>query len=304
METLNQCKFCSNSSTKTLWKVWEQHDALKLDGPNNFLTGYSWAALRTNFNVGRLMFDAGLSSNKTSDYIFLTHGHSDHSASLYFHTLAENHQTIYCPYEIEESIQMLLKTTFSVCNYNIEFDPTELKYTVVGVKAGDILEIKHNGINHQIHVYDNRHSVPCRSFGVKEEKKVMKSEYRTYIEESREKELGELRRAGCQIEELKYIPRFVYVGDTNEDVFTINPELFEYKDIIIECTFLEDDDIDRAAKKLHCHWSKLRKIIRNHSNNNFILYHFSTRYKLEDIEKFFRIDGPNYEPNIHVWTNS
>jgi ribonuclease Z len=249
------------------------------------------------------MFDAGLSSNKSGEYIFITHGHSDHTASLYFHTLSENHQTIYCPFEIEQSIKALLATTFRVCNYNIQYDQTEVKYTVVGVKAGDILEIKHNGINHRVHVYDNHHSVPCRSFGVQEQKKILKTEYRTYID-SRKKELGDLRRAGIQIEEYVYIPRFVYVGDTTEDVFANNPELFEYKDIIIECTFIEDDDIERAAEKKHCHWSLLRQIIRNHPNNNFILYHFSTRYTVNDIETFFRKDGANYEPNIHIWTNS
>ena len=88
----------------------------------------------------------------------------------------------------------------------------------------------------------------------------------------------------------------MYIGDTNELVFSINPELFEYKDIIVECTFLEEDDlgifiiitnviiiiiivtIAQADKTKHCHWLRLREIIKSHPSNNFILYHFSTRY--------------------------
>ena len=50
MDTINQCHLCK-SNTKLLWKLWEEHSALKLDGDHNYLTGYSWAALRTNFNV-------------------------------------------------------------------------------------------------------------------------------------------------------------------------------------------------------------------------------------------------------------
>jgi len=124
------------------------------------LTGYSWAALRTNFHVGRLTFDAGLSSNKVSDYIFITHGHSDHTASLYFHTLQECNQIIYVPYEIEKLIKSMLLSTFELSNYNIKFDESTAKYTVVPVKPGDVLEIMHNGIKHNVIVYDNCHSVP------------------------------------------------------------------------------------------------------------------------------------------------
>lgn len=303
MEKLYECKVCNDNSTKSLWKLWDDHKPFKLDGNNNYLTGYSWAALRTNFNVGRLMFDAGLSSNKVSDYIFITHGHSDHCASLYFHTLAECHQTIYVPFEIEDSIKALLAANFIVSNYNIPFDSNTLSYTVIGIKPGDILSIKHNGIKHNVVVYDNCHSVPCRSFGISEEKKIIKKEYKCYIEENRARELGALRKAGIEVDDYVYVPRFVYIGDTNEEVFTINPSLFEYKDIIIECTFLLDDDIEHANKTKHCHFSKLREIIINHENNIFILYHFSTRYTVNEILHFFRFDGPNYLHNCHIWTN-
>ena len=192
METINQCHLC-NSNTKLLWKLWEQHEAYKLDGEHNYLTGYSWAALRTNFNVSKLMFDAGLSSNKCSDYIFLTHGHSDHSASLYFHTLSENHQTIYVPYEIEELTNSLLSTTFRLSNIDIPFDESQAKYEVIGVRPADVLNIKHNGKNHRVIVYDNSHTVPCRSYGIQEEKKELKDEYKILIKENRARELGELR---------------------------------------------------------------------------------------------------------------
>ena len=82
-----------------------------------------------------------------------------------------------------------------------------------------------------------------------------------------------------------------------------NPDLFLYKSIIVECTFLDDDDMIQALRTKHCHWKTLKPIIESHPQNNFILYHFSTRYKPEDIIFFFNKDE-NRLANVHIWTHS
>ena len=110
------------------------------------------------------------------------------------------------------------------------------------------------GKPYKVHVYDNDHSVPCRSFGFCEFIKSLKDEYRSL----EGKKLGELRRSGVQLENFSYKPRFIYIGDTNERVFEMNPEIFEYKSIIVECTFLYEDDIEQAKVTKHCHWKCLR----------------------------------------------
>ena len=60
-----------------------------------------------------------------------------------------------------------------------------------------------------------------------------------------------------------------------------------------ECTFIKDDEIERAEVTDHTHWSLLEKIVKAHPKNNFILYHFSTRYSVEEIKEFF--DGLKYK---------
>ena len=70
--------------------------------------------------------------------------------------------------------------------------------------------------------------------------------------------MGELRKAGVHIENFVYKARFIYIGDTTERVFEMNPEIFEYKSIIVECTFLYDEDIEQAKATKHCHWRNLR----------------------------------------------
>ena len=305
MESLTTCgETGTESSTKLLWQVWERSGTLAIgskQGPNNLLRGYSWAALRTNFNVGRLMFDAGLSSNIAADYIFLTHGHCDHSASLYFHTLTENPKDIFVPKEIEEITATFLRNHHALSDFGSEFDPARAAWKIIPVTGGQVFEnILHNGIKHDMCVYNNDHSVPCVSFGFKEEKKSLKDEYIG----KEGKELGKLRKEGHIIEKFDKIPRFIYIGDTSERVFEMNPEIFVYPDIIVECTFLEHDDLDQATKTKHCHWERLREIIRAHPENRFILYHFSTRYRSREVANFFRADGPNYEPNVFAWISS
>ena len=314
MSALTECLPVNDErSTKLLWAVWRSHPNFKLDGDNNFLVGYSWAALRTNFVVSRLVFDAGLSYPGSSDYIFLTHGHSDHSASLYFHTLGQiaegKKRTIFLPEEIKPQIDALLRITFEVSNPGIPWDAESARFQTVGVRTyteeGErtFFDIEHNGKPHRAFVYENDHSVPCRSFGFKELQKKLKPEYESFVKAGRGKELGELRKGGVVIENITWVPRFCYIGDTTERVFELNPEIFEYKSIIIECTFLLDEDLEQAALTKHCHWRTLRPIIEEHPETTFVLYHFSMRYKPEQIAEFFRVGGGNDLPNIHPWTH-
>lgn len=311
MRALTICAAVQNDeSTKQLWKLWYEIDQLPLQGmtnekTTNYLRGYSWAALRTNFNVKRLMFDAGLSSNITADYLFLTHGHSDHAASLYFHTLTKD-IIIYAPIEIIPLVEDLLRTTFQLSDFGVPFDRQLAKYSLVGVKPDDNNEIiiTHNGKPHLVKIYKNDHSVPCVSYGICESVKKLKKDFQHLIDQNMGSEVGRLRKEGVIVDDISYIPRFVYIGDTSEKVFEINPELFEYRDIIVECTFLFEDDLDQATVTKHCHFSRLRPYITAHPECRFILYHFSLRYSPRDIELFFAEDGPNFEKNVYPWISS
>ena len=140
-------------------------------------------------------------------------------------------------------------------------------------------------------------TVPCLAFGFEDEKKGLKEEYKGLVG----RELGALRKKGIAIEDIYYEKTFVYIGDTSERVFEMNPDLFNYKAIIVECTFLHEDDLDNADKTKHCHWLRLRPIIEAHPECMFILYHFSMRYKESEIADFFR---ENCElQNVHPWTH-
>jgi hypothetical protein len=61
-----------------------------------------------------------------------------------------------------------------------------------------------------------------------------------------------------------------------------------YKSVIIECTFLKEEDVKHAKQDKHMHWKYLKQYAISHSEQSIIAMHFSTRYKIPEIIAFFK----------------
>lgn len=70
---------------------------------------------------------------------------------------------------------------------------------------------------------------------------------------------------------------------------------------MIECTFLEESEKERAFETKHMHWDDLSEYIKENQEITFILYHFSSRYKREYINDFFKIVNLS---NVIVWNSN
>jgi ribonuclease Z len=81
--------------------------------------------------------------------------------------------------------------------------------------------------------------------------------------------------------------------DTTTSIYEEHKQIFDYKWIICECTFLDADTYDLAKKSKHTHWFDLRDIIVAHPENMFILIHFSMRYD--------HIVIPDLPKNAIIW---
>jgi ribonuclease Z len=137
------------------------------------------------------------------------------------------------------------------------------------------------------------HSVTCVGYGFIQEKKKLKQEYIGV----QGKQLGELRKNGIVIDYLVENPMFAFLGDTTIQFFEEHsklkdngePSIFRYPLIIVECTFLGSDELDqeRADKKKHINWPRLKPYIEAHSKILFVLIHFSRRYNDTTIRDFF-----------------
>jgi hypothetical protein len=113
------------------------------------------------------------------------------------------------------------------------------------------------------------------------------------------KEIAGLRAAGNEVMEDVLMKRFAYVCDTTIKVFVDNVNLLLYPVIFIECTFIMPDEVEMASGKKHIHWNDLKPYVIDNPEVEFMLFHFSQRYKDVDIRDFFAAQCDI--PNVSVW---
>jgi len=294
------------TETNALWKVWDDREPIKIPHTEYTLRGFSIAALRTNFYIKELsvMLDGGLSANLSPEHIFITHSHSDHIANLPFHLYSvkpDSQIQIYAPQEsctrVNDYLQSILMINAD-CPDSDTTDPTRdpkdscYKLNPVSPSTFDLTIRKKK---FKIEVIKCYHGIPCVGYGFIELRSKLKDEY-VKLQSS---EIGALRRQGIEVSHEVEFPIFCFLGDTSKDVLN-DPAIEKYKNIMIECTFIKDEDMEQADKTFHMHWKYLEPYVRSHPDNTFILYHFSRRYKKTEVEDFFKtIDLVNIIPWIN-----
>lgn len=300
------CQLCgvTKTSTNYLWDIWSQK-SIKIHGTNLTLCGFSIAALRTNFFIRELniMFDAGLSSNFTPSHIFVTHLHTDHTANCPWHInlnpgqIAPGSETlIYVPQFAGKKLEKFIEASHPFQAADPETGKeSELtnKYKIIEVVDRNNFDLVIKGTKYVIEIIRCYHSVRCTSYGLIETKRKLKQEYIGM----KGQEIKALKDSGVDIYTELQIPFFLYVGDTSAEILG-DERLLKYSNIMIECSFLDTDEEERAIETKHIHWNHLEKYVRDNPNITFILYHFSQRYKREFINDFF---AKLALPNVIVW---
>lgn len=296
------------SDSNPIWSVWNLREAFQIPDTQLTIKGFSIAALRTNFMIKELnvMLDGGLSSPFGVDHIFITHGHADHTASLPFHIYNKKENSkiqIYFPSQISDYIKDFIESAY-VLSSDCDIKTLDIKredlylykfYSGNSVNPNDNFEITIKNKKYTIEVVKCYHSVPCVGYGFIEKRQKLKEEYKTLTG----KEIGELRKKGENIYFEQQYPFLLFLGDTSKEILK-DENIKKYRTIMIECTFLLEDDYSQAEKTFHIHWKDLEVYIRDNPNITFVLYHFSQRYKKKELIEFFsRIDLKNIVPWIH-----
>ena len=295
-----------------LWKIWTTHPPITLNSTSYSLMGYSIAALRTNFYIKELglMLDAGLSIAKvTINHMLITHCHSDHIATLPFHIYSykENEKIkIYIPKGIEKHIKDFIEITYLLSSHTFPEEEGIKRedlylynfYELIIVEPGMILDINIKKSNFGLEIFKCYHQVPCVGYGIFEKRKKLKEEYSNL----QGKEIGNLRKKGIEINYEYQFKFLCYLGDTSKDIFNNEQweKIIQYKNIIIECTFIKDDDLEQADKTFHIHWKFIEPIIDKYKDNIFILIHFSQRYDTSELIEFF---NEKNRSNVIPWIN-
>jgi ribonuclease BN (tRNA processing enzyme) len=113
----------------------------------------------------------------------------------------------------------------------------------------------------------------------------------------------DIELAKYDVNELVAYPHFCYLGDTTWYILDQkNSKILEkYKCLIIECTFLYPEHLEHAILDRHMHWSKLKKYIEDHPDQQIIIIHPSARYTAPEIDAFY---ADKMLPNMVVWNTS
>lgn len=205
--------------TNELWKIWEH----KIPIEQNFhgtpfdLVGWSLASLRSNFISRKYKFslDAGLSCPYDITNLFLTHGHCDHSASIFFYLLAtQSEKTFYVPFEIREYIMKKILSDFYVTESKVK-DSDKIKYNIVSVKPGMRILVNLAGKATRMCVFQCFHSVPTVGYGFS--RMTHRQDPNLPVDLSKE-EKAKLGKEGKLMEHYEDF-MFVYLGDTDVRVF-------------------------------------------------------------------------------------
>lgn len=273
----------------------------KIPGTSWQICGYSRSAYRTGFYIKELnlMLDAGPQNFSKPDNILITHSHIDHICCLPLTMIGDVHSGhvfhIYGPSQAKKYINNYIKSMFEV-NALVNIDDMPW-YKYHGLFPNESFKTTMNNTDLEIAVFECDHSIPTISYGISEIKQKLKDEYSGLAG----KDIGNLRKAGIAItHEVKH-KKLAYICDTSIRVFDLNPDILNYAVIFIECTFFQPDEFENAEKTHHIHWQNLKPYVIGKPDVTFVLFHFSQRYKDEEISEFFQKEVDDGIKNIHWW---
>lgn len=269
-----------------------------IPGTSWTLRGYSRAAFRTGFFISELgiMLDAGPQIRNKPDHVFITHTHADHIAQLPFTMIGEEKGEhifhIYAPAKSEEWLRQYIAALFNVNAVRYMRPDAEKYYRFHPMIAGTEFPLMIRNNLYLFEIFACDHSIPTVSYGIKMVKHKLKEEYLGLPG----KEIAALKKDGKEITKQIIIPALAYICDTTIKVFEMNPTILNYNTVVIECTFLKEEDSNGSD---HISWPELKPVILKNPHINFILMHFSMKYKESEIRDFFQSEGlPNTMPWI------
>lgn len=273
----------NNRKQSELYDIWRY--SMKIPETRLTLKGHSRGSERTGFYIPELkiFLDAGIQAYFNPEMILITHCHTDHSFALPLLLTSITTQPIICV--PNEHLDLFRDFEISCYRLNRGGEPSSKLIRFLGVSQGDI--IPHN--NFSIKVMKLDHSVPTVGYGIREVRSKLKKEYINLSG----KDICTLKKEGKEISEDILYPQFAFLCDTTTKVFELNPELFDYPSIAIECTFFDEETINIAKESKHTHWKDLKPIVEIHPEITFILIHFSMRYS--------DINIPDKPKNVIIW---
>lgn len=286
-----------------LWNSFPQH---VIENGKYTIVGYSRAANNTGFYIKELelLLDAGIETTGKLKLILITHGHLDHSymitKCISCNKIKPN---VICPINIIEYLQNFIVSAENMNDLDKSYAINKIQ--IYGLESNNMFQYNLKRGIYYIETFKCYHSVPTLGYGIYKYSRKLKSIYYPCKGRCSENcncnkmKMIEDSRNGHEIYDYIVNKFLCYLCDTTIDVFN-DERIFEYSTIMIECTFLYQEDKDNAIKTNHVHWDDLEPYIELYPNCYFILFHFSLRYDDDAIHEFFTPYLEKYN-NFKIW---
>jgi ribonuclease Z len=251
--------------------------------PHFVLEGRSRAGHETFFRIRDLgvALDIGRGPDLvvSMPHVFITHTHIDHAAGMAFYAGQRRLQgldggTIYVPAEVVDDVRAMLAIQEKLTGARFEID-------VIGVHAGDEVRFHRH---HLVRAYAAPHRVAARAYELIEIRHHLREEFAGLDGDA----IARMRREGVAVDEPYRSPVLFYTGDTDRGLLETCEAAFRAEVLMIECSFLAEHHLDRAAKYRHIHIDDIADFADRFENDLIVLTHFSRRYSREEIRDLVR----------------
>lgn len=247
-----------------------------------------------------LAFDIGRAQRETLavDHIFLTHGHMDHAAGIAYYfsqrMFVDNQPGhLYVPRLLVEPVERLLRIWADIDGHEPPANVHPVEPGVDVVLRRDLL-VRPFAVNHPCRRHD-RSVVPALGFAAIEVRHKLIDEYQNLTGP----QLVELKRQGIEITRRVEIPLVAYCGDTAAGDFLNLDFVRNAKVLLLECTFVEAEHLERARAGRHMHITDLPAVVPNLNNERIVLMHLSRRTALATARMLVRRElGPELSERI------
>lgn len=257
------------------------------------IEGYSRAAHRTGIIIRGLdiILDAGLDVQKAFSHVFISHQHYDHVIYLPQYTFNIDDGKTINVISTDKILSNIKPWFSSVIRMTKDIKPTVINDSIIKIASTKFIPIEYDNFykfkngneEWRAELFKCYHSVDSVGFGFQVKKNKLRSEYITLTQ----KEIKKIKNEGIEITYSVFENIFLFLGDTDKRIIQ-NNKIFEYPTIIIECTYIYDNEINLAKKNKHIHWCDIKDIIHLRNNIQFILIHFSMKYSTSEINEFFQ----------------
>lgn len=248
------------------------------------IQGFSISGLSTYLQLPEwnICFDMGECplSAVPLDHVFLTHAHGDHSRCLMRHESLRRMLGIprppvyFVPAGIAEQARRYIEAE---ANFEGSSTRKHSPPKLIAVAEGERYPLPHRQ-DLEVTGFPVTHSQPSMGFTIWQCRKKLRPEL---LGLSRS-ELLERKANGESLTYPLRIPKFTYIGDCVGSSLREQSHIWKSEYLFLECTFLDDDELEMATQKGHTHLQEIVEVLEelgeDISCKIIVLKHFSMKY--------------------------